>query len=140
MMDHRETAADGVYRMILYNLLCFASVPVFIFGEAARKVAGINYHNPITESCHDIFSNITEYDTISGNIINQIADHFAQFLLVKKINIDYKNTTFYQYNYSKFTKETFTDDFTNIAWENLEDESKDVMTNSYIFMIKFLLV
>ena len=52
MMDHRETAADGVYRMILYNLLCFASVPVFIFGGAAKKVAGINYHNPIMESCH----------------------------------------------------------------------------------------
>ena len=52
MMDHRETAADGIYRMILYNLLCFASVPVFIFGRAARKVAGINYQNPITESCH----------------------------------------------------------------------------------------
>ena len=52
MMDHRETAADGVYRMILYILLCFASVPVFIFGGAARKVAGINYDNPITESCH----------------------------------------------------------------------------------------
>ena len=52
MMDHRETAADGVYRMILYNLLCFASVPVFIFGGAGRKVAGINYHNPIMESCH----------------------------------------------------------------------------------------
>ena len=52
MMDHRETAADGVYRMILYNLLCFVSVPVFIFGGAARKVAGINYPNSITESCH----------------------------------------------------------------------------------------
>ena len=52
MMDHRETAADGVYRTILYNLLCFASVPVFIFGGAARKVAGINYPNSITESCH----------------------------------------------------------------------------------------
>ena len=55
MMDHRETAADGIYHMILYNLLCFASVPVFIFGGAARKIAGINYHNPITESCHAYF-------------------------------------------------------------------------------------
>ena len=54
MMDHRETAADGVYRMILYNLLCFASVPVFIFGRAARKVAGINYPNSIMESCHEV--------------------------------------------------------------------------------------
>ena len=54
MMDHQETAADGVYRMILYNPLCFASVPVFIFGGQARKVAQINYQNPITESCHDL--------------------------------------------------------------------------------------
>ena len=53
MIDHRETAADGVYHMILYDQLCFASVPVFIFGGAARKVAGINNQNPITESCHD---------------------------------------------------------------------------------------
>ena len=52
-MDHRETAADGIYRMILYDLLCFASVPIFIFGGAARKVAGVNCQNPITESCHD---------------------------------------------------------------------------------------
>ena len=52
MMDHGETATDSVYHMILYNLLCFASVPVFIFGRAARKVARINYQNPITESCH----------------------------------------------------------------------------------------
>ena len=40
--------------MILYNLLCFTSVPVFIFGGTARKVAGINYHNPVTESCHEL--------------------------------------------------------------------------------------
>ena len=60
MIDHRETAADGVYRMILYNLLCFASVPVFIFGGAARKVAGINYHNPITESCHALANRETK--------------------------------------------------------------------------------
>ena len=50
--DHGETAAHGVYHIILYNLLCFASVPVFIFGGATRKVARINYQNPIMESCH----------------------------------------------------------------------------------------
>ena len=72
MMDHRETAADGVYPMILYNLLCFASVPVFIFGGAARKVAGINYHNPITESCHDRFYKPRE-DLITRNL--RVRDH-----------------------------------------------------------------
>ena len=54
MMDHRETAADDVYHMILNNLLCFASVPVFIFGGAVRKVAGINYQIPFAESCHEM--------------------------------------------------------------------------------------
>ena len=65
MMDHRETAADGVYRMILYNLLCFVSVPVFIFGGAARKVAGINYPNSITESCHDQ-NNLNSSNEVTG--------------------------------------------------------------------------
>ena len=62
MMDHQETAADGIYHMILYNLLCFASVPVFVFGRQARKVAGINYQNPITESCH-VLAGQTYYGT-----------------------------------------------------------------------------
>ena len=53
MMDHRETAADSVYHMILCNLMCFALVPVFIFGRAVRKVAGINYQNPIMVSCYE---------------------------------------------------------------------------------------
>ena len=53
MMDHRETATSDVCHMILYNLLCFASVPVFIFGRAAKKVAGIHYQNLIMESCYE---------------------------------------------------------------------------------------
>ena len=59
-MYYRETAANGVYRMTLYDLFCFASVPVFIFGGAARKVAGINYQNPITESCHKLCKSLSE--------------------------------------------------------------------------------
>ena len=78
MMDHQETAADGVYRMILYNLLCFASVPVFIFGRQARKVTGINYQNPIMESCHgqvpksqtSFLSSATYLKKIYSNFIN----------------------------------------------------------------------
>ena len=74
----------------------------------------------------NIFSNVTEYETISGNIINQIADHFAQFLLLKRINIKYKNTNFYQYNYSNFNKENFVEEFSNINWNKLENDEEDV--------------
>ena len=39
----------------------------------------------------NIFSNNTEYDTFSGNILTNISDHFPQFLVINKVNIDYKN-------------------------------------------------
>ena len=32
----------------------------------------------------NIFTNITDYETISGNVLNQVADHFSQFLILKK--------------------------------------------------------
>ena len=35
----------------------------------------------------NIFTKATEYDTISGNILNQLADHFSQFLIMKKIPV-----------------------------------------------------
>ena len=31
----------------------------------------------------NIFSNITDYETVSGGITTHIDDHFAQFLLIK---------------------------------------------------------
>ena len=33
----------------------------------------------------NIFSNNFEYETVSGNIITQIADHFPQFMHLKKL-------------------------------------------------------
>ena len=47
-------------------------------------------HQPIRVTDHsetvidNIFSNMTDYETLSGNITSLIADHFAQFLLIKK--------------------------------------------------------
>ena len=42
----------------------------------------------------NIFSNVTDFDTVSGNIINQIAVHSAQFLILKEIHIEYKTPHF----------------------------------------------
>ena len=33
----------------------------------------------------NIFSNVTDYETTSGNILNQVADHYSQFLILKKV-------------------------------------------------------
>ena len=50
----------------------------------------------------NIFSNITDFDTLSGNITSIIADHFAHFLLIKKCHMSYKS---YSHDYSNFSKE-----------------------------------
>ena len=55
----------------------------------------------------NIFSNITDFETTSGNITIMIADHFAQFLIMKKFNVDIKPNCYFTYDYSKFEKERF---------------------------------
>ena len=36
----------------------------------------------------NIFSNNTVYETTSGNIITHLSDHFPQFIVLNKVNID----------------------------------------------------
>ena len=85
----------------------------------------------------NIFSNVTEYETISDNIINQIVDHFGQFLLLKRININYKNSNFYQYNYSNCNKEISVEEFSNINWNKLENAEEDVDSKFTFFCNEF---
>ena len=59
----------------------------------------------------NIFSNNFEYETVNGNIITQIADHFPQFMHLKKINIDYKLCSYGHYDYSNFNEQNFKHDF-----------------------------
>ena len=59
----------------------------------------------------NIFSNITDFDTLSGNITGIIADHFAQFLLIKKCHMSYKSCSYFVHDYSNFSKEKFIHDF-----------------------------
>ena len=47
----------------------------------------------------NIFSNVTDFDTISGNITCIIADHFAQFLLIKKCHMSYKSFSYFVHGY-----------------------------------------
>ena len=62
----------------------------------------------------NIFTNATDFETISGNILNQIADHFSQFLIPRKVPVTHKDHAFCQYDYSNFKKDKFTADFSRI--------------------------
>ena len=74
----------------------------------------------------NIFSNVCNLDTKSGNILTQIADHFPQFLIVRKVGITNKTMSYYQHDYSKFDQEKFLADFNNLNFEYLNDNQSDV--------------
>ena len=69
----------------------------------------------------NIFSNITDFDTLSGNITSIVADHFAQFLLIKKCHVSYKSCSYFIHDYSYFSKEKFIHNFSLIDWSILDN-------------------
>ena len=65
----------------------------------------------------NIFSNNTSHETVSGNIMIHISDHFPQFIILNKTNIDYKRCSFSKRDFSKFDEQKFVDSF---AGNNLD--------------------
>ena len=74
----------------------------------------------------NIFSNITDFVTSSRNITSLVADHFAQFLIIKKCHVSYKSCSYLVNDYSKFGKEKFIHDYSLINWSSLSDSNKSV--------------
>ena len=62
----------------------------------------------------NIFTNATDFEALSGNILNQLADHFSQFLILKRLPITHKDAAYYQYDYSNFDKDRFIANFSKI--------------------------
>ena len=52
----------------------------------------------------NIFTNITEFNSKSGNILCKIIDHFPQFIIVEKSIVDYKLCSFAKRDFSSFNK------------------------------------
>ena len=67
----------------------------------------------------NIFSNVLEFDTLSGNLLTKISDHFPQFLVIKNVAVAYKNCSLFQYDYSKSTEHLFLKDFKKLPWEDI---------------------
>ena len=73
----------------------------------------------------NIFSNICDQETVSGNILMQLTDHFPQFLIVNHGGTTYKNLSYYQHDYSKLNAEKIQNDFVNL---NLNYMNYDSLT------------
>ena len=84
----------------------------------------------------NIFSNITDYETLSGNITALVADHFAQLLLIKKCHISYKSCRYSAYDYSNFAKEKFIHDFSLLDWSFLQKSELSINDKLHNFYIK----
>ena len=74
----------------------------------------------------NIFSNITDNETLSGNILTKITDHFPQFLIVKHAGITYKNLSYFQHDFSRFNEVNVQNDFANLDLSYSNDNALDV--------------
>ena len=79
----------------------------------------------------NIFSNITDFETTSGNITTMIADYFAQFLILKKFHVDIKSNLYFTYDCSKFGKEKLICDFSLLDWPDLDDMDKSITLRTF---------
>ena len=84
----------------------------------------------------DIFSNITDYETYSGNITTLTADHFAQFLIIKKCYVSYKSSNYPVYDYTNFEKETFIHDYSLTDQSFLDNSDISIHDHSNTFYEK----
>ena len=79
----------------------------------------------------NIFSNLTDHDTSSGNITTLICDHFAQFLMIKKCHFSYKSCNYSVYDYSYFGKEKFFHNYSQIEWLSLMISDSSISVNEH---------
>ena len=83
----------------------------------------------------NIFSNICNLNTKSGNILTQVADHLPQFLVVRKAGIANKTQSYYQHDYSQFDQGKFLTGFNNLNFEYLNDNESNVSAKFSRFLV-----
>ena len=89
-------------------------------------------HHPTRVSEHrasvidNIYTNATNANIISGNIVMQISDHFPQFLILQNTQVSHNKPESYKYDYSRFKEDKFLDDFNQTDFTYLENSDLDV--------------
>ena len=89
-------------------------------------------HHPTRVSEHrasiidNIYTNATNANIVSGNILMQITDHFPQFMILKNTHVSHNNSESFKYDYSRFKEDKFLDDFNQIDFTYLENSDLDV--------------
>ncbi|XP_057290769.1 uncharacterized protein LOC130613442 [Hydractinia symbiolongicarpus] len=86
----------------------------------------------VTESTSTIIDNISfnsaKWDTLSGNIINSISDHFPQFLVLRDlsaVNPAHVSNDIYARNWKKFSHDAFRTELQYTDWDAILQLSTD---------------
>ena len=72
--EHSSFSNDFINMMISKSFLTYKLQPTRATDHTATVIG-------------DIFSDVTEYQTVSGNLKTLISDHFNQFSIIKKRHI-----------------------------------------------------
>ena len=84
----------------------------------------------------NIFSNTYFSDSISGNILIELADHLSQFLYISLNNVTYKpKSIIYKHDYSKFNEQSFLDDVSIQQW-NSDSQDVNTLFNDFSWRLK----
>ena len=75
---------------------------------------------------NNIYTNATNANITSGNIVMQISYHFPQFLILKNTQVSHYKYESFRYDYSRFKEDKFLEDFNQIEFTYLESSELDV--------------
>ena len=111
---------DFVNTMISHHLLPYILHPTRVTDLSATVI-------------DNIFSNNTIYESVSGNIMSRISDHFPQFIILNKVNMDYKNCSYAKRDYSNFDEQKFINGFEKQKMTFLEETNLPLNTKFDLF-------
>ena len=121
MYDSHSLTCDFVSLLLSQNFLPYIIHPTRVSDHSSTFI-------------DNIFSNVCNLDTKSGNILTQVADHFPQFLIVRKAVFANKTQSYYQHDYSKFDPDKFLADFNSLNFAYLDDNQSNASANFSRFL------
>ena len=121
----------------MIRIFLLATLSVFSLSELLPFIVHpTRVSDPSATIIDNIFLNTCNFDTISGNILTQISDHFPQFIVVKKAGITAGSLSFYQNDYATLNEENFISDFNAISLEYLSDGTLGSVYTSHFSRIE----
>ena len=104
-IDYQNSYKTFYNLLLSYGLSPFILLPTRITDNSATIV-------------DNIFSNNSTNNILSGNVVTDMSDHFAQFISIQRPKFDYKSISFYKRDYSKFSEKNFRDDVSIQIFDN----------------------